>query len=94
MDTVKTIDDAIAKLRPVRDNDPNPDRRSAAKAAIDRLLIKKQDAAFIEITNRNEALTVLIAELKGVINAASGGGISDALKQVEKYIGVLQDEIT
>ena len=94
MDTVKAIDEAIKKLRPVRDNDPNPDKRSAATKAIDRLLIKKQDAAFTEITNRNAALTQLIAELQGVISDASGGGISDVLKEVESYIGVLQEEVT
>lgn len=80
-------------MRPIRDDDPNPDRRSAAADAIDRLLLKKQDAAFIEITNRNGALTELVAELQGVIDAASGGGISDALQEVESYIEILQGEI-
>jgi hypothetical protein len=92
MDTVNAIDEAIAKLRPVRDNDPHPDRRAAATAAIDRLLVKKQDVAFITITNRTAALVEVITELRTVIEAASGGTIAGVLHEVENYIVVLQDE--
>jgi hypothetical protein len=92
--TTEYYDQAIVELRGYRQNEPDGDKRAAATARIDELILAKQAAAFDAIANRSPALRQAVAALQGIVdNAGAGPGIADSLSSVNALIADLQSAI-